>query len=87
METKTRIYLSDLTDEVKENLLNEVIEMIKSDPVDMAEIEAQIDEENEEDEITNETPDQRKWKLQDKLEEKAKDYLNRTFYGEVSFGE
>jgi len=82
----TEIFLNDLSEETREQLENAIIDRLKSDIDTMAEIEASIIEQAEDDDEFI-TPKDFQWKTQDKLEERAKKILNDTFYGEITIGD
>lgn len=86
MEINTELYLSDLTDETKESLINSIIDRLKDDKDEMELITAEIIGEAEDDGVFL-TPKDTQWKIQDRLEEKAKDILERTFWAECNIGD
>lgn len=88
MEINTELYLSDLTDETKDQLVEAIIERLKDDKDEMELIEAEIDADIEENiefmDLKALTRDDR---IKMALEDKAQKILENTFWGECNIGE
>lgn len=87
MEINTELYLSDLTDETKDQLVEAIIERLKDDKDEMELIEAEIDADIEENiefmDLKALTRDDR---IKMALEDKAQKILENTFWGECNIG-
>lgn len=87
MELVTEIYLSDLTEETKDGLIENIIERIRDDEEELKAVENAVDEQLEEDkEFVDLKALTRADRIQMALEDKAKEILESTFFGEINIG-
>lgn len=84
---RQRIYFNDLEWSIQQDIISDLKAELKEDADVMREINEQIDEDNETAEMTSETPQQREWLIDEELEERAEDIINRTFYGEITINQ
>lgn len=80
---KDRIYFDELSYEKQEKIKVDVIEYLKLDDDLMAEIKVEVMSEAEIGKETQ-TAEETKREIDYKLEQKADDLINRTFYAELS---
>lgn len=84
---KQRIYFNELSWEKQQELIEEMKAELKADTDVMQSINEQIDEDNEIGEVKNQTAQQREWLIDEELEKRAEDIINRTFYGEITINQ
>jgi len=84
----TRIYLSDLQSETKDQLIEAIISRLRDDENEMKKIEKKIDDEIKEDgDVIDLKKLPRKNRIEMELEDRAEKILEETFYGEINIGE
>lgn len=87
MEINTELYLSDLTDDTKDQLLDAIIDRLKEDKDEMELIEVEVDAEIEEDgEFMDLKALTREDRIRMAVEDKAEKILKNTFWGECIIG-
>lgn len=88
MEIITELYLSDLTDETKDQLKEAIIDRLKDDKEEMELIEIEVNETLDDDEIE---PSQREVtkerRIKEAIEDKAEKILKNTFFAEANIGD
>lgn len=88
MEINTELYLSDLTSDTQDQLLEAIIERLKDDKDEVELVEAEVDadiEENEE--FMDLKALTREDRIKMAIEDKAQKILENTFWGECNIGE
>jgi len=84
----TRIYLSDLQSETKDQLIEAIISRLRDDEEKMKKIEKKVDDEIKEDgDVIDLEKLPRKNRIEMELEDTAQEILEDTFYGEINVGE
>ena len=85
MEIITEIYLSDLADDTKDQLMENIMDRVANDKDEMEIIEKKIDKEIEEDgEFMDLVKLTRKDRIEMEIEDRADEILKKYFYGEIN---